>query len=234
MDYSTQSQPDFQTFVRDWMIRLELYLQLLLHHLQFLDQQDESKLQKLIRQVMTHYHEYFLAKAQVCRQNVFLVLSPPWFSSYERAFLWLGGFKPGLAIHVLKSCGVEFSPNQAERLERVISDTKNEEREITERLSSLEQQVVALPILALARMGGKEVNGMVNDADTVVDRLAEDMEVLVLCADYLREKTVARVVGILTTAQTVRFLAGLAQLQLRIRRWGQLRDAETNGHADLP
>ncbi|KAM0013265.1 putative transcription factor TGA like domain-containing protein [Helianthus debilis subsp. tardiflorus] len=114
MDHSNQSQPDFHTFLRDWMIGLEHYLHQLLHHLEFLDQQDEPKLKQLIHQVTTHYHEYFLAKAQVYRQNVFLALSPPWFNSYERTFLWLAGFRPGLAIHVVKSCGLEFTSDQVE------------------------------------------------------------------------------------------------------------------------
>lgn len=172
---------------------------------------------------MTHYHDYFLAKARVCHWNVFLVLSPPWFSSYEQTFLWVAGFKPGLAINVVKRCGVELNSDQAERMASLTVEIKNEEKEIAERVMRLEQQVVAPPMLALARMGGRELNGMVLDADTAVERLAADMEVLVGRADYLRVKTVAKVVEILTTAQTVRFLAAMAQLQLRIRRWGQLR-----------
>lgn len=55
-------------------------------------------------------------------------------------------------------------------------------------------------MLELARMGGREVNGMVHDADTALERLADDMAFLVGCADYLREKTVAKVVSILSTA----------------------------------
>ncbi|GJU80334.1 DOG1-like protein 4 [Tanacetum coccineum] len=235
MDYSTnQTEPDFQTFFGGWITRLELYLIQLLHFLQFPDHENDSKLQlQLVRQVMTHYHDYFLAKAQISNQNVFLVLSPPWFSSYERTFLWLAGFKPGLAIYVVKSCGVQLNTNQSDRMDRLTAKIKNEEGKITERLALLEQQMVSPPMLALARMGGREVNGMMDNVDTVVDRLADGMECLVACADYLREKTVAKVIRILTTGQSVRFLAGVAQLQLRIRRWGQLRDAEADGQDNL-
>ncbi|KAK9077945.1 hypothetical protein SSX86_002002 [Deinandra increscens subsp. villosa] len=230
---STRSQPDFETFFRDWVTRLELYLQELLHLLNFLDKPHESKQQQLIliRQVTTHYQEYFLAKAQVSRHDVFLVLSPPWLSSYERTFLWLAGFKPTLVIYVVKNCGIEFGYDQAERLEKLVVETKDEEGRIAEGLAMLERQVVEPPMLGLARMGGREVNGMISEVDTAVDKLAEHMEVLVGCADYLREKTVANVVGILTTAQTVRFLAAFVQLQLRIRRWGQQWE---HGTANLP
>ncbi|XP_076882416.1 protein ZW2-like [Bidens hawaiensis] len=231
---ATHSQPDFHAFLGVWMTRLELYLNQLLHIIQFMDQQDESKLQQLINQVMTHYHEYFLAKAQVYHRDVFLVLSPPWFSSYERTFLCLAGFKPSLAISVVKSCGVEFSSSQVKQLERLTAETKHEERMMTERLAALEQQLTAPPMLAIARTSGKEVNGMVNEADIAVDRMAEEMEVLVECADYLREKTASKVIEILTTPQKVRFLAALAQLQLRIRRWGQMRDAQTRGGVNFP
>ncbi|KAM0013264.1 putative transcription factor TGA like domain-containing protein [Helianthus debilis subsp. tardiflorus] len=109
------------------MIRLEHYLHELLHLLQDESklQQDEPKLQ-LIHQVMTHYHEYFLAKAQIYRHDVFLVLSPPWFRSYERTFMWLARFKPSLAIHVAKKCGLKLSSDQAKRLERLTVELKME------------------------------------------------------------------------------------------------------------
>lgn len=145
----------------------------------------------------------------------------------------MAGFKPGLALYVVKNCGVELTCNQDERMERLTTEIKDEEREITERLGVLERQLVAPPMLALARMGGWEVNGMVHQVDIAVDRLADIMECLVDCADYLRVKTVAKVVGILTTAQTVRFMASMVQLQLRIRRWGQMRDAEARGRVNL-
>nr|GEV95293.1 DOG1 domain-containing protein [Tanacetum cinerariifolium] len=109
---------------------------------------------------MAHYIDYYLAKAQISSQNVFLVLSPPWFSSYERTFLWVAGFKPGLAIYVAKSCGVQLNTDQS-------------------------------------------------------------------------------VIGILTTSQSVRFLAGIAQLQLRIRsdhteetRSGCTTDHANNSHPE--
>ncbi|KAL4576137.1 hypothetical protein LXL04_012226 [Taraxacum kok-saghyz] len=220
MDNSTL---DFQTFFPKWLTQLELYLHQLLHLLQ---SPDESKHKQLIRRVMAHYHDYILAKTQVSSRNVFLVLSPPWLSSFERTFLWLGGFKPSLALHVAKRCGVELTSDQAERMERLTVETKDDEIAMAERLGRLEVQVLSPAMLALTRMGGREVNGMIDEADIAVEKLAEDMEFLVGCADYLREKTVAKVVGILTTAQTVRFLAGMIQLQLSIRRWGQLREID--------
>lgn len=143
MDYSTRPQPDFPTFFQGWLTHLEFYLHQLLQILQFPDQQDESKIEQLNRRVMTHYHDYFLAKAQVTLDNVFLVFSPPWFSSYERTFLWVAGFEPGLALSVVKSCGVALRPDEAERMERLTVETKDEELEITEMLARLEQQMVA-------------------------------------------------------------------------------------------
>ncbi|KAI3519761.1 hypothetical protein L1887_08977 [Cichorium endivia] len=233
MDDSALSQPDFQTFFQEWVTQLELYFYQLLHLLQSPDQQDESKHKQLVCRVMAHYHEYFLAKAQVSSRNVFLVLSPPWLSSYERTFLWVAGFKPGLALNVVKICGLELTFDQAERMEKLMMETKDEESVIAERLARLEQQVLEPSMLALARMGGREVNGMVHEADTAVDRLAGDVELLVKCADYLRMKTVAKVVGMLTTTQTVRFLAAMTQFLLRIRRWGQLRETEIDDGTNI-
>ncbi|GJV28639.1 retrovirus-related pol polyprotein from transposon TNT 1-94 [Tanacetum coccineum] len=110
-----------------------------------------------------------------------------------------------------------LNTNQSDGIDRLTAEIKNEEGKITERRAWLEQQMVASPMLALARMGGREVNGMTDNIGTAVDRFVGDMECLVACAHYLREKIVAKVIGILTTSQSVRFLAGVAQLQLRIR-----------------
>nr|GEX21401.1 protein DOG1-like 4 [Tanacetum cinerariifolium] len=151
---------DFQMFYRDWITRLKLYLYQLLSFLQFQDHENESKphVQQLVHSVKTHYHDYFLVKAQLSSQNVFLVLSPPWLSSYERTFLWLAGFKPCVVINGVNSCGIQLSKGQSDMMDRLTAEIKNEENAIAKRLARFEQQVVAPPMLAFSKIGGKEVN----------------------------------------------------------------------------
>ncbi|KAL8241021.1 hypothetical protein R6Q59_014376 [Mikania micrantha] len=228
MDRSIICVPHIRTFYQAWVNRLDQYLQELIHQLRFPEQQDESKLEQLVSDVMNHFNEYSLIKEQVMDQDVFVVISPPWITSYERTFLWLAGSKPTLTMHVLKKCGIEFSTEQTEKLEQLVAEIKEEEGGVNERLGRLEQQLVSPRILALARMGVREFNGMMNEADAVMDQLAEEMEVLVRCADRLREKTLTKVMDMLTTAQTVRFVAGIVQVQLRIRRWGLIWDGEAS------
>ncbi|KAL8210756.1 hypothetical protein R6Q57_005193 [Mikania cordata] len=77
-------------------------------------------------------------------------------------------------------------------------------------------------------MGVRKFNGMMNETDAVMDQLAEEMEVLVRCADPLKEKTLTKVMDMLTTAQTVWFVAGIVQVQLRIRMWGLIWDGQAS------
>ncbi|KAK2985964.1 hypothetical protein RJ640_028282 [Escallonia rubra] len=221
---SNDNAEPFATFFRDWLTRQEHLLYELLqvqpsqHHEEGVDHESRE----LIGRVMTHYTQYYEFKSRIAHQNVFLVLSPPWFSPYERTFLWISGFKPGLAFRIVNNSVSDLDAEQGRQMERLVEEIKAEERELAAELVVVQG---AAPILALARLEGRLENGRVREVDNAMERLRSSMEELVECADNLRTKTVVKVMEILNTGQNVRFLAAAAQLQLRIRSWGQQRDA---------
>lgn len=86
---------------------------------------------------------------------------------------------------------------------------------------------VAPQMIALAAQMGQLQNGLVADMDSTIERLRISMEAVVECADYLREKTVTKILEILNSSQAIAFLIAIAQCQLTIRRYGLRRDAES-------
>ncbi|KAK3042104.1 hypothetical protein RJ639_001806 [Escallonia herrerae] len=224
---SNNNAEPFATFFRDWLTRQEHFLHELLQVQP--SQHDEEGVdhesRELIGRVITHYKQYYEFKSRIVHQNVFLVLSPPWFSPYERTFLWISGFKPGLAFRIVNNSVSDLDAEQGRQMERLVEEIKAEERELAAELVAVQEALAAAPILALARREGRLENGRVREVDNAMERVRSSMEELVESADYLRTKTVVKVMEILNTGQSVRFLAAAAQLQLRIRSWGQQRDA---------
>lgn len=80
-------------------------------------------------------------------------------------------------------------------------------------------------MVELARNMGRPRNGEETNVDLAIEHLAASMEGLLQCADFLRKRTIIKLVETLKPAQTIRFLAATIDLQLKIRRWGMQRDA---------
>lgn len=60
-------------------------------------------LTKLVDRVITHYEEYYRVISKLIKGNVRLSLrsSPGWPSYLEDPFLWVGGWRPSMAFHLL-------------------------------------------------------------------------------------------------------------------------------------
>ncbi|GJS41690.1 hypothetical protein Tco_0566733 [Tanacetum coccineum] len=87
----------------------------------------------------------------------------------------------------------DYDPGGMDRLRLKI---KNEEdQDLTEEAALLEQQMVCpRPFACIGEDGRREVNGMMDNVDTVVERIGCMVgNVLVRVSDYWREKTVAKV-----------------------------------------
>lgn len=56
----------------------------------------------LVKRVMDHYEEYFQVKSYWLKRDVLQMFNPAtWASPLERAFSWIAGWRPILAIHLL-------------------------------------------------------------------------------------------------------------------------------------
>ncbi|KAF9596447.1 hypothetical protein IFM89_011276 [Coptis chinensis] len=130
----------FENFFEVWLVRQQYYLDQLLP---FLSSQSnrEKELQTLVGQVLAHYQHYYEAKSRSASENVFLIFSPPWFSTFERSFLWIAGFKPGLAFRIVdRSVGGPLWMEIVRRMERPVVDGQiatitNEVEQVVQSLS---------------------------------------------------------------------------------------------------
>ncbi|KAK9126691.1 hypothetical protein Scep_015537 [Stephania cephalantha] len=220
----------FPAFFEGWLVRQEHYLdELLSAQDSFADEDGESQQEEvrgLISRVLSHYQQYYQAKALAARNDVFHVFSPSWFSTLERSFLWIGGFKPGLVFRLLGSAvGGDMGSEQLMLIERLKGETRAAEKELEEEMASVQESVAAPPLVEMARRAGRLVDReRRSGADNVLESLRRSAQVLVESADHLRAMTTSKVIEVLSPAQGVRLLAAAAQLQLRIRMWGAQRD----------
>lgn len=131
----------FETFFQGWLIRQEQpYCIGTSNHIE----ENEVTHKELIAKVTAHYHEYYEAKARVAQENVFLLFSPTWFSSYERTYLWIAGFSPGLAFRLLSGSVLDLTEDQSRRIRSLTAEIKEEEIELSNVLASVQESVVLL------------------------------------------------------------------------------------------
>lgn len=213
---------NFQAFLNGWLIRLQdLFDQLSVAVRPENIHKSDDQHQTLIDQVLFQYKQYNEEKSIAAREDVFLLFSPPWFTSFERALLWIGGFKPSLVFKILNGAVKDLTEEQQIGMEIVKAETRSEERELTETMAMIQENIAAGPLLILARRAQNMVDGEASaEREAAVRTLHTGMLVALETADGLRAKTVRKVLEILSPIQTVQLLAGAAEFELRIRRSG--------------
>lgn len=187
----------------------------------------------VVEQVLSHYQEYYDAKSKAAEsQDIFIMFSPPWFSSLERTLLWATGFKPSVMFRLVReSVGVDLNQQQKERIALVSEETRRVEREITEAMASVQESVAAPPLCGwLKRDAASLVDGQVSEMENAVKELKGAMMAVMRDADYLRQHTALQVLEVLTPPQKLKFLAGTSQFWLQSRRLGMERDTITTNN----
>ncbi|XVE70281.1 hypothetical protein DITRI_Ditri10aG0059800 [Diplodiscus trichospermus] len=215
---------NFETFFNGWLTRQENFLEQLVQALTSQEFGHEiERLGSLIQEVLSHYERYLEEKFKEAK-GVFLFYSPPWLSSFEKTFLWVGGFKPFLLFKLLANLGTELTPEQDESIERLKYETRIEERELTEAMATIQESTVTLPLLNLVRRFGRLTDGEALELESAMETLKVGMLKTLEKADKLRSSTVKKLIEILSPVQTVKFLAASAEFQLRVRKWGLQRE----------
>ncbi|KAI5670477.1 hypothetical protein M9H77_10841 [Catharanthus roseus] len=221
----------FENFFQGWMNRQEQYHQELIqaittHGTSF--EENEIRNKELITRVLNHYIEYYTAKARIIQEDVFLLFCPLWFSSFERFYLWLAGFRPLLAFRLLSTYDLELTEDQSQRINSLQEEIKREVQQLTDVFATVQRELTIAPtqVVALGEDTRHIQNGVTVHLDFTIDIFRTSMEALVESADYLRGKTIAKILEILSSSQAVKFLAAVTQFQLGIRRYGQRRDGE--------
>lgn len=212
----------FDEFLQGWMIRQRNYFDELLSAQQQQQELADSDRLNLLNRVLCHYGQYYEEKSKIANQNIILLFSPPWFSSLEKSFLWVAGFKPGLTFHLVNKTLKDLSDDQRQRLSELKQETKMKERELNDELAKVHESMAAPPVLDKVRSHGRVClsSSFMAEEGTVPSSFKETLENLVTNADALRTETALRVVQILKPAQVLNFFVAVAELQLKVRSLG--------------
>lgn len=212
----------FDEFLQGWMIRQRNYFDELLSAQQQQQELADSDRLNLLNRVLCHYGQYYEEKSKIANQNIILLFSPPWFSSLEKSFLWVAGFKPGLTFHLVNKTLKDLSDDQRQRLSELKQETKMKERELNDELAKVHENMAAPPVLDKVRSHGRVClsSSFMAEEGTVPSSFKETLENLVTNADALRTETALRVVQILKPAQVLNFFVAVAELQLKVRSLG--------------
>ncbi|RVX03076.1 Protein DOG1-like 4 [Vitis vinifera] len=157
----------FETFFRGWLVRQEEVRQLLLQATTERDcdkarEDEEARLQGLIGRVVAHYAEYYKAKLRVVREDALIMFEPPWFTLFERNLLWIGGFKPGLALRLVRNYVTNLTEEQTRMMEDVRTEMAEEERELAAELEKVKTGPTMISLVEMATRGesGRMEKGM--------------------------------------------------------------------------
>lgn len=215
----------FASFLEGWLVRQEHYLDELVSADLNCHESSDDDLRELVSRILAHYQQYYEEKSRIAARDVLRVFSPPWLTSLERAFLWIAGFKPGLAFRIVDDSVGDLSEDQARSVGRLAQKTRSEERALNDEIARIQESVAAPPLLGIAMRGGRRlVDGEQDEADSALESLKAAMEAVLSAADSLRTTTALKIMEVLRPAQCVKFLLAAGQLQLRLRSWGLERE----------
>ncbi|KAL8511592.1 hypothetical protein ACS0TY_018123 [Phlomoides rotata] len=201
-----------------------------------------ADLSRLIDKIVTHFQDYVQRRSQMARGDVAPYFAPTWCSSLERSVLWIGGCRPSSYVRLIYAlCGAEIESRlseflQGERVELgclgelsgrqlVMVDelqrkTIVEERNLSGRMASLQEQLLDNPLAAIAMGGGG------GGLEAALDEHGRAMGAVLEEADRLRLSTLKEIMRILTPRQAVDFLAASKKHRLCMQEWGRKRDLE--------
>nr|KYP38401.1 Transcription factor TGA5 [Cajanus cajan] len=183
----------FHKFFECWIFEQNQHLKELLtaESTQLTDEQLEA----VNDRVMEHYECYYKAKSRSAKQDVLSMLSPTWTSSLEEAFLWIGGWRPSMAFHLLYSkSGLQFearlgeliqglrthdlgdlSASQLAQFDEMQRRTILEEREISDLMARHQESVADASMVELSHVVSEMIRanetGEVDEKKEIEDRV---------------------------------------------------------------
>ncbi|KAG6660597.1 hypothetical protein CIPAW_03G116100 [Carya illinoinensis] len=203
---------------------------------------DNPHLRPLINGVILHYEKYHQAKARYAKQDAVVMLTPPWTSALENAFMWIGGWRPSMAFQLLYSNFIQglsigdlgdLSPRQLVQIDNLQERTIREERKITEKMAKHQETVADQSMVQLSHLvtefmrneveEGRSTGGggLEERVGSVLELKKKGLERILLKADDLRLRTLKAILDVFTPIQAVHFLIAAAELQLRFHDWGK-------------
>ncbi|WMV27210.1 hypothetical protein MTR67_020595 [Solanum verrucosum] len=226
---TSQTPSKINPYYENWLIQHQNFLEKLnAISSSYGEDEEENKSSELVTQVLDHYQDYYREQFNSTNRDVFLLVSPPWYTSLEKTFLWIAGFKPSTLFPTINySIGSELTTEQGEKLKRLKAETKREEKVIEKGMAKVQERVAAPPIFELMKRGGTVVDGEATDLENIIDGLKNSMMSMVETAEHLRGSTVRKILDILRQKQSVKLLAAAAQFHLQARKLGLQMDIQS-------
>ncbi|KAF5763214.1 putative transcription factor TGA like domain-containing protein [Helianthus annuus] len=251
----TSSSESFNTFFENWLREQNSHLEELVtaannHNHNHNNNENDSALLQLIEKVVRQYEQYYRTKSDWEKRDAIAMYAPSWLSNLEDAFLWIGGWRPTLAIHLLYSIlGIQvdaklhdlirgittgdlsdLASKQMEKIDELHRKIIHEERVLTEKLAKVQETAadrsmveLSIAVSEMMRNGGGDGGESEERVQEVLEVKCGEMEELLHMADHLRLETLKAVIEILTPIQAVYFLIAKAELYLRLHEWGKKR-----------
>ncbi|CAN1841645.1 Protein DELAY OF GERMINATION 1 [Linum perenne] len=225
MEDGTSSSSFKEQFER-WLVDQERDLHELISTVE--DTNRRSELRGLTRRVMEHYEEYYRKKSEWAHRNVLSMMSPSWRTTLEDAFLWIGGWRPSMAFHLIYSKSglqldsmmqnllrglpttshdlADLSSEQLSRMDELQRRTIREERNITEEIATVQESVADASMVELSHVASQMMmmEGGQGDGDDW-ERVMEDRVERTLVTKERRMERVLRMADDLrlTTLKTI-------------------------------
>ncbi|KAK9072111.1 hypothetical protein SSX86_008543 [Deinandra increscens subsp. villosa] len=211
----------FTAFFDGWLLRHQQLQQQLTADIK---NGKHQQLEKLVQQASDHYLQYYEEKSRAITDDVFLICSPPWYTSFERSLFWVTEFPPSSLFCLVGD--LDLTREQARRVEAVRAETARKERGIGEAMAVVQETLAAAPLYGLVNRAERLVDGEVSHLDQAMEELKEAMRGVALDADGLRGTAVMEILKVLGVMQRVRFFAALGEFRIRARRVGLQMDRD--------
>ncbi|KAL3736136.1 hypothetical protein ACJRO7_025137 [Eucalyptus globulus] len=239
---------------RNWMAQQHLDLDELLQAVSA-DSGDAEKLRSLAGKSIQHFRDYLEARSQLAQHDAPSFFCPPWCTSFENSFLWIGGCRPTLAIRLVYSSSGsdleaqlaggarrcdddrsngsgggggnlgEITASQLKSINELHMKTLRMEEKLSSRMASMQEEIADDPLALIAKRSGR-VGEESESVERVMKRHALSLARVLTEADELRLATLRELVEeILTPLQAVEFLVTTKKLHLSIHEWGKRRDS---------
>ncbi|CAK9319397.1 unnamed protein product [Citrullus colocynthis] len=258
---SNVEQESFGEFFEKWMKEQNQYLRELISTTRGSNNDDVNNnnntvvIETLMNRVIEHYEHYYKVKSYWVEKDPLGILKPSWISSFEDAFLWLGGWRPTMAFHLLYSKSglqlegrllelihghstgdlADLSSYQVLKIDNLQRSIVKQEKEITEKMAKYQETIADPSMVELSHVATKskmetsrddhQTDFMGEELKLALARKEDGLKEVVKMADELRLATLKQIIGILTLTQRVHFLIAAAELHLRIHEWGLQRDS---------
>ncbi|TMW87791.1 hypothetical protein EJD97_019465 [Solanum chilense] len=200
-------------------------------------EKDDQQLTQLIEKIIQHFQEHSNNRIRLARIDVYPFFSPSTCTTLENSVLWIGGCRPSSFIRLIYALseveesrldGIEsgdfreLTGKQLRMIDELQRKTIREERGISTKLASLQEDIVDQPLTGKLKKEGHDCENADGDLDEHSRHMADVIEE----GDQLRMKTLKEIVKILEPVQAVEYLAAAKKIRFCLQQWGKKRDQQ--------